>query len=45
MICDIRDLDLIFETLRPEGVWFSSIGGIDSRETAEAVVKRIERWK
>ena len=45
MICDIRDLDLIFETLRPEGVWFSSIGGIDSRETAETVVKRIERWK
>ena len=45
MMCDIRELDMIFETLRPEGVWFSSISGIKDRETAEYAVKRIGRWK
>ncbi len=45
LMCDIRELDMIFETLRPEGVWFSSISGIRDRETAEYAVKRIERWK
>ncbi|MCR4622436.1 MAG: hypothetical protein K5663_10195 [Clostridiales bacterium] len=45
MMCDIKELDLIFETLRPEGVWFSGISGIHDRETAEYAVKRIARWK
>lgn len=44
MMCDISELDQIFETLRPEGVWFSSISGINDRETAEYAVKRIEKW-
>ena len=44
MMCDISELDQIFETLRPEGVWFSSISGISDRETAEYAVKRIEKW-
>jgi len=42
--CHVRELDQIFETLRPEGVWFAGIGGITNREEAEYVVKRIERW-
>lgn len=41
----LDDLPLIFETLRPEGVWFSNIAGIDSEETAHEVVKRITAWK
>lgn len=45
MMCHVRELPLIFETLRPEGIWFSSIGGIDSRETADMVVQRIAQWK
>ena len=45
MMCHISELDQIFETLRPEGVWFSSIEGITDRETAEYAVKRIARWK
>ena len=45
MMCDIKELDMIFETLRPEGVWFSNISGIRDRETAEYAVGRITRWK
>ena len=41
---NLDDLPLVFETLRPEGVWFSSISGIDSQETAERVIRRIEQW-
>ncbi len=44
LMCDVKELDEVFETLRPEGVWFSSISGIADRETAEYAVKRIEKW-
>jgi len=43
--CDIKELDMVFETLRPEGVWFSGISGIDNEETAGRVVDRISAWK
>ena len=45
LMCDIGELDMIFETLRPEGVWFSSISGVKDKETARYAVQRIERWK
>ena len=45
MHCSIKELDMIFETIRPEGVWFSSVSGVRSREDAEYVVKRITAWK
>jgi hypothetical protein len=41
----LKNLELVFETLRPEGVWFSGIEGVHDRETAEAVLKRIAAWK
>ncbi len=46
-LCEIslEELPLVFETLRPEGVWFPYIRGIDSKETADAVLKRISAWK
>ena len=44
MMCHVSELDEIFQTLRPEGVWFSSIGGVADRETAEYAVKRIAKW-
>lgn len=44
LICEAKELGDIFDSLRPEGVAFGSIGGIDSRETADEVVKRITRW-
>ncbi len=42
---NITELDLVFETLRPEGVWFAGIGGIKNKEMLDSVVKRIEKWK
>jgi hypothetical protein len=44
LMCDVSDLDRIFETLRPEGVWIASITGVNDRETADSVLKRVEKW-
>lgn len=41
----LEELPLVFETLRPEGVWFSHIEGIKDRETADRVIRRIEAWR
>lgn len=41
----LDDLPLVFETLRPEGVYFVSIAGVDTPEIADEVLKRIARWK
>ena len=40
----LDELPLVFETLRPEGVWFAGIYGVNDRDTAEKVLKRIEKW-
>ncbi len=39
-----EDLDRLFEALRPEGVWLSSVTGITNREEAEAALRAIARW-
>lgn len=41
----VDELDLLFENLRPEGVWISNIVGVKDRGSAENVLKRITRWK
>ena len=41
----INELDDVFSNIKPDGVWFSSIGGVDSKETADMVLKRIANWK
>ena len=41
----LDELPLVFEALKPEGVWFSSISGIEDKETADRVIKRIEAWR
>lgn len=41
----LDELPLVFETLEPEGVWFSHIKGISDRYTANEVIKRITAWK
>lgn len=43
--CTIKDLPIIFETLRPEGVWFSNISGVNDRDTADRIIRSIESWK
>ncbi len=40
----VKELPLVFETLKPEGIWFEHIWGIDSVETAKEAIKRIEKW-
>jgi hypothetical protein len=40
----LDELPLVFETLRPEGVWFCGISGIGDRETADRVLERITKW-
>lgn len=41
----LEELPMVFETLRPEGVYFASVGGAGDEETAKEVLKRIEKWK
>lgn len=41
---ELDELDLFMENLRPEGLWIS-IGGVKDREQAQAVLKRVERWR
>ena len=40
----VSDLKNLFEVLRPEGVWLSSVSGISNREEAEAALKAVSRW-
>ena len=42
---DISELQSVFETLRPEGIWFAQIRGIDSENTANEAIKRIKKWR
>lgn len=42
---DLQELPLVFDCLRPEGVYFLSIEGVNTRETTDVVLKRIEKWK
>ncbi|HCS73499.1 MAG TPA: hypothetical protein DIW17_06460 [Clostridiales bacterium] len=42
---NLNELPLVLETLRPEGIWFSNIQGIDSKETADKVIELIAEWK
>lgn len=45
LMISLEELPRVFETLRPEGIWFSSIAGVQDRETADTVIKRITAWK
>ncbi len=41
--CDFSELDLIMETLDPHGVYLM-MEGVPSREAAEDMLKKLERW-
>ena len=41
----LQDLDLLFESLRPEGVWIHDVIGVNDRETAGGVIKRVTAWR
>lgn len=38
------ELDLFMENLRPEGLWIG-LSGVQDREQAEALLKKVARWK
>ncbi len=40
----IDELPLVFETLKPEGVFLSNVTGIKDELTAERVLKSVEKW-
>ena len=42
---DLSELETVFETLRPDGVWFNHISGIKNKDMLDDVVKRIGKWK
>jgi len=41
---DISELDFMMRELSPQGVWLG-VGGIDTKEDADAVIKRLLTWK
>ncbi|MGB4480633.1 MAG: hypothetical protein WBI39_06105 [Caldicoprobacterales bacterium] len=41
----LEELPMVFETLKPEGVWFSHIEGIKDKEVADRVIQRITDWR
>jgi hypothetical protein len=41
---NVDELPMVFETLKPQGVCFSSIDGIGDRDTANEVLKRVAKW-
>jgi hypothetical protein len=40
----VKDLELLFESLAPEGVWISSLSGVKDIEHAEIELNRISKW-
>ena len=38
------ELDLLMEVLRPEGIWLGMVG-VQDREEAEAILRRVKRWR
>jgi len=42
---NLSNLDLLFENLRPEGLWIDGIGGVKTKEDADYALKRIANWK
>ena len=42
---DIRELDDVIANLKPDGLWFSGIGGVSNKEQADKAIERIKNWK
>jgi hypothetical protein len=40
----VSELPMVFEALKPEGIWFEHIWGIEDMDTAKEAIKRIEKW-
>ena len=42
---EIDELPILFENLRPEGVYISGVSGVHDTETANEVIRRVAAWK
>jgi hypothetical protein len=42
---DISELDDIIANLKPDGIWFSAIAGVSTKEHADKIIERITNWK
>jgi len=40
----VKDLNLLFDTLDPRGVWISSVSGISNEQEAEEALHKIAKW-
>lgn len=47
MVMDVTvdNLDVLFEHLRPEGLYVGSVAGVEDLETAERVLRRFAAWR
>ena len=41
--CRLTEIDQVIETLDPHGLYLA-VGGVPSREAAEALLKKLEQW-
>lgn len=42
---DVSELPLLFDALKPEGVFISGLSGVPDTETADEVLKRLKNWR
>jgi hypothetical protein len=40
----VGDLDLLFDNLKPDGLYITGIDGVDDEESCNHVLKRLEKW-
>ena len=45
VFCDVSELDQVFQSLKPDGVWLKYLTGVTDHEMAQAVLKRVVAWK
>jgi len=45
LYANVNELDDVFANLKPDGVWFQSIGGVHNKEEADKIIERIKNWK
>jgi hypothetical protein len=42
---DIKELGDVFANLKPDGIWFQYISGVNTKEEADKIIERIKNWK
>ena len=41
----VNELDDVFANLKPDGVWFTGIWGVSTKEEADKIIDRIKNWR